>query len=99
MIYKTDLYNPKLVDTSKKIEDKNLIEFFLDTNKLTSLIDTIPKTPDRYVPLCKDAIKDDKCDQEKLKQILQKENFSQKDVIVNNINLILELLFDKKNSK
>ena len=53
MLYKSDLTNPKLYDTSRKLEDKNLIEIFLDPNKLAILLENIPKTPDRYIPLCK----------------------------------------------
>ena len=95
-LYKSDLTNPVLFDTTRKLEDKNLIEVFLDPNKLSTLLEYIPKTPDRYVNICSGAEKDGKCDTTKLINLLQKDDSKQRDIIVNNINLILDLLFDSK---
>ena len=96
MLYKSDLTNPKIYDTSRKLEDKHLIEIFLDPNKLSSLLENIPKTPDRYTPLCKDLKKDNKCDINELIDTFKDNDSKQRGIIVNNINLILDLLFDDK---
>ena len=96
MLYKSDLTNPKLYDTSRKLEDKHLIEIFLDPNKLARLLENIPKTPDRYTPLCKDLKKDEKCDINELVETIKDNDSKQRGIIVNNINLILDLLFDDK---
>ena len=96
MLYKSDLNTPLLFDTSRTIEDKNLIEIFLDPNKLATLLEYIPKTSSRYVPICEGAVKNGKCDTTDLVELLQKSESKQRSIIVNNINLILGLLFDNK---
>ena len=97
LLYKSDLNNPVLFDSSRKIEDKNLIEIFLDPNKLAILIDNIPKTPDRYTPICK-GYEDENgtCNTKKLIDELNKVESPQRNIIINNIQLILDILFDDK---
>lgn len=97
LLYKSDLNNPILFDSSRKIEDKNLIEIFLDPNKLAILIDNIPKTQDRYTPICKGYEDENgKCNTDTLVKNLNKEDSPQRNIIINNINLILDILFDDK---
>lgn len=98
LLYKSDLNNPILFDSSRKIEDKNLIEIFLDPNKLAILIDNIPKTPDRYTPICKGYENDNngKCNTDKLIKKLNEDKSPQRNIIINNIQLILDILFENK---
>ena len=97
LLYKSDLNNPILFDSSRKIEDKNLIEIFLDPNKLSILIDNIPKTQDRYIPICKGYEDENgKCNTDNLVKNLNKEDSPQRNIIINNIKLILDILFDDK---